>query len=58
MVDDQANYRITQLYLNCGQPQASLLLTKPLKGVDAHGGGDLFADTSDPAVQAFLAWFR
>ncbi|MBV8762173.1 MAG: hypothetical protein JO257_33085 [Deltaproteobacteria bacterium] len=57
-VDDAANYRITQQYLNCGQPQASELLTKPLKGIDAHGGGDLFADMSDPAVQAFLAWFQ
>ena len=27
-VDDMANYRVTQVYLNCGQPQASELLTK------------------------------
>jgi hypothetical protein len=57
-VDDMANYRVTQLYINCGQPQASQLLTKPLKGVDFHVGGDLFQDTSDPAVQAFLGWFQ
>ena len=35
------NYRLTQNYLNCGQPMQSLLLTKPLAGQDAHGGGDL-----------------
>lgn len=57
-VDDLANFRVTQQYLNCGQPMASELLTKPLKGVDFHTGGDLFQDTSDPAVQAFLGWFQ
>ena len=57
-VDDQANYRITQGYLNCGQPMASELLTKPLAGVDGHGGGDIFASVSDPAVVDFLAWFQ
>jgi hypothetical protein len=57
-VDDAANYRVTQQYLNCGQPMASELLTKPLKGIDFHTGGDLFQDTTDPAVQAFLGWFQ
>ena len=57
-VDDMANYRVTQVYLNCGQPQASELLTKPLAGIDFHQGGDLFQSTSDPAVQAFLGWFQ
>jgi hypothetical protein len=57
-IDDQANYRVCQQYINCGQPQASQLLTKPLKGIDAHQGGDLFADTNDPAVVAFLGWFQ
>jgi len=57
-VDDEANFRVTQQYLNCGQPMASELLTKPLKGIDFHTGGDLFQDTSDPAVQAFLGWFQ
>lgn len=57
-VDDAANYRVTQLYLNCGSPMASQLLTKPLAGLDGHGGGDLFASQSDPAVQTFLMWFQ
>jgi hypothetical protein len=57
-VDDEANYRVAQQYINCGQPMASELLTKPLKGQDFHTGGDLFQDTSDPAVQAFLGWFQ
>lgn len=57
-VDYARNYRVTQSYLNCGQPIASVLVTKPLAGIDAHGGGDLFADPSDPAVQTFLAWFQ
>ncbi len=57
-VDDMANYRVTQGYLNCGQPMASELLTKPLAGIDGHGGGDIFASTSDPAVVDFLAWFQ
>ena len=57
-IDFTANYRVTQQYLNCGTPSASELLTKPLAGIDGHGGGDLFADTNDPAVKVFLAWFQ
>jgi len=57
-IDYPRNYRIVQSYLNCGQPTASLLLTKPLAGVEAHGGGDLFPDLNDPAVMTFLAWFQ
>lgn len=56
--DDMANYTISQGYLNCGDPVASELLTKPLAGIDPHGGGDIFANTSDPAVVDFLAWFQ
>ena len=56
--DFVANYRVAQQYLNCGTPTASELLTKPLAGIDGHGGGDLFADTNDPAVQVFLNWFK
>jgi hypothetical protein len=52
------NYRVTQGYLNCGQPRASVLLTKPLAGIDGHGGGDIFPDVNDPAVVAFLGWFQ
>jgi hypothetical protein len=57
-VDYPAAYRRTQIYLNCGTPEASLFLTKPLAGIDPHGGGDLFPNTSDAAVQIFLAWFQ
>jgi len=57
-VDYSAAYKRTQLYLNCGTPGASLLLTKPLAGIDPHGGGDIFPSTSDAGVQIFLAWFQ
>ena len=50
------NYRQAQLFLNCGTPGASLLLTKPQSGTEPHGGGDLFG-AGDPAVQQFLDWF-
>jgi hypothetical protein len=56
-VDYAANFRIAQQYLNCGTPAASPLLTKPLAGVDGHGGGDLFTMT-DPQYQLFLDWFK
>jgi hypothetical protein len=55
-VDFAFNYRATQIYLNCGSPMASQLLTKPLAGVDPHGGLDIF-QPGDPAVQVFLDWF-
>lgn len=51
------NYRQTQIYLNCGQPMASELLTKPLAGIDPHGGMDLI-QPGDPAVMIFLDWFQ
>jgi hypothetical protein len=57
-VDYPTAYRRTQIYLNCGSPEASLFLTKPLAGVESHGGGDIFPSTSDPAVTIFLAWFK
>lgn len=57
-VDYPAFYRRTQLYLNCGTPSASLLLTKPLAGIEPHGGGDIFTSESDPNVQIFLDWFK
>lgn len=57
-VDYSAAYKRTQIYLNCGTPEASLLLTKPLAGIDPHGGGDIFPNTNDAAVQIFLAWFK
>jgi len=56
-VDYAAAYRRTQIYLNCGSPDASPFLTKPLAGIEPHGGGDIFNE-NDPAVQIFLAWFK
>lgn len=55
-VDFPFNFRQTQIYLNCGQPDLSALLTRPLAGVDAHGGGDLI-QPGDPSVEIFRAWF-
>ena len=55
-VDFPTNFRQTQIYLNCGQPMMSDLLTKPLMGINAHGGGDLIPP-NDPSVQIFLDWF-
>jgi len=55
-VDDAFNYRQTQIYLNCGTPEASELLTKPLSGMNPHGGGDLIP-MGDPAETVFLNWF-
>jgi hypothetical protein len=57
-VDYAAAYRRTQIYLNCGTPDASPFLTKPLAGIEPHGGGDIFPNQNDPAVQIFLAWFQ
>ena len=56
-VDYAFNYRQTQIYLNCGTPLASELLTKPLSGVDPHGGADIF-NMGDPAVTVFVDWFK
>jgi hypothetical protein len=57
-IDYPAAYKRSQSYLNCGTPEASLFLTKPLAGIDPHGGGDIFGGTGDPAVQIFLDWFK
>ena len=57
-INDMANYRVALGYLNCGNPSASPLLTKPLANGDGHGGGDIFADANDAAVQTFLMWFQ
>jgi len=57
-VDYPTAYKRSQIYLNCGTPSASPFLTKPLAGLDPHGGGDIFASDTDPAVQVFLDWFK
>jgi hypothetical protein len=56
-VDDAQNYQVVTTFLNCSTPEASFLLTKPLKGGEPHGGGDIFQASTDPAVQTFLMWF-
>lgn len=56
-VDYAQNYQVVTRFLNCQTPEASTLLTRPLKGGDPHGGGDIFMSPTDPAVQTFLMWF-
>lgn len=56
--DYQAFYRRTQIYLNCGTPASSELLTKPLANIDPHDGGDIFPGTDAPEAQVFLDWFK
>jgi hypothetical protein len=36
---------------------ASEMLTRPLAGIDGHGGGDIFQPGS-PEEATFLAWFK
>jgi hypothetical protein len=49
------NYATVTRFLNCGTPDQSSLLTKPMSGVDPHGGGDIF-DDADPAVTLLTDW--
>jgi hypothetical protein len=37
-------------------PPSSPLLQKPLAGVEVHGGGDIFADSTDADYRTILAW--
>jgi hypothetical protein len=55
--DDNFNFRQAQQYLECGNEGMSPLLTKPLIGIEGHGGGDVFTSASDPEVLTFLGWF-
>jgi hypothetical protein len=55
-IDLARNYQVATRFLNCGTPAASLLYTKPLGGLEAHGGGDIFVDV-DAQAAAFLSWF-
>ncbi len=55
-VDHDGNYDVIIRFLNCGAPEASSALTKPLDGVDPHGGGELFQPGSGPEA-TFLEWF-
>jgi hypothetical protein len=55
--DDRFNFKQAQQFLNCGTPESSVLLTRPLAGIDAHGGGDIYAmDAAE--IQLFLDWFE
>jgi hypothetical protein len=55
--DFALDYQAAQQELDCTMPEASKLLTRPLAGVDPHGGQDIFA-MSDPQYQLFLNWFK
>lgn len=57
-IDLPANYRQAQVFLNCGTPDKSDLLTKPLAGENPHGGDDLFTSLDDDGARAFLGWFQ
>jgi hypothetical protein len=52
-----SNYQVTTRFINCQSPSSSELLTKPLAGIEAHLGGDIFMNASDPAVADFQGWF-
>jgi hypothetical protein len=58
--DHDNNYATVTRFLNCGFPEASPLLTKPMSTVDAHGGGDMFDDSLAPGTQRFIFedWFN
>jgi len=49
------NYQVVIRFLNCSSPDASSFLSKPLDGVDPHGGGDLFG-TGDAQYDVFMTW--
>jgi hypothetical protein len=55
-IDQGHNYDVVTRFLNCGSPESSSVLTKPLAGIDAHGGGELFGAGSEPEA-TFLGWF-
>lgn len=55
--DHDRNYQVVTRFLNCTTPMASELLTKPLAGVEAHQGGDIFPNAADAAVIDFQGWF-
>jgi hypothetical protein len=56
-IDHDRNYQVVTRFLNCSTPLSSELLTKPLAGIEAHQGGDIFPSTTDPAVIGFQGWF-
>lgn len=56
-IDFPANFRATLIHLDCGTPMMSKFLTKPLAGIEGHGGMDLIQPNA-PQVQIFLDWFQ
>lgn len=52
-----ANYVLAKNYLNCGSPNLSPLLIKPLAGIEGHGGGDLIQPGSTEET-VFEGWFQ
>lgn len=55
-VNYNRNYDSVVFFLNCNDPAASRLLTKPISGVLDHAGGDMFGPGSESA-EIFLQWF-
>ncbi len=55
--DHTQNYEVVTRFLNCGTPGASTFLTKPISGVDPHGGGDLFGPGA-MIEDLFCGWFE
>jgi hypothetical protein len=55
--DHQANYDVVTRFLNCGTPEASSLLIKPLGGIEPHGGGDVLTPGGAEEM-TFLLWFQ
>lgn len=56
-IEHDRNYQVVTRFLNCSTPLASELLTKPLAGIEAHQGGDIFPSSADAAVVDFQGWF-
>jgi hypothetical protein len=56
-IDFAENYNIVTRFLNCATPESSALFTKPLAGVEGHGGDDMFNEGS-PSAMVFLEWFN
>jgi hypothetical protein len=55
-LDLAQNYTVVSRFLDCGEPESSSFLTKPMAEVDPHGGGDLFP-RGGAEEQLFLDWF-
>jgi hypothetical protein len=54
--DHDQNYDVTIRFLNCGSPRSSPLITKPVAGQIAHGGGDLwtFGEAPEDLVEMWI----